>query len=894
MATITPTKQQQDVLDQLQSYFEAKLGTGYHRIKSIFLSAVAGSGKTSTIMMVAHLLATIEKEYGIRIEWTSLSFNKVIRTTTNEKYKEAGLREVALTTNQLGRSILAVAGSVGQCRPPSKLDNFKYRELTKKYCQANRRQIPNIAYGQPGYETESSLISKIAKLVSAARLTYCDPTEENLLAVIAQYPDTKIDPYSPYWPFIGQAVRPIIADGIAMYRATGIHDFDDQLFLPLALDVAAPIYDFIAIDEAQDLNKVRTELIKRSIKPNGALLFVGDRGQAIQGFAFADTESVDNIIRDTQAIEMPLTCCWRCDFNIIELAKVINPKIEARPGAPSGVIEMVGEDYVDLLEAGYWSPNKDKRKDADMVVCRVTADLVKGCLKAIRNGKYAIVRGKDIGGRVVKMLGEVIEQFPEAYNVRNLQEAAHQYFMVKSLSMVDLKNAEEEIDKLSDQIDTLDALVAGYLMTQPENPGIAELKTFIESKFAEDEGTDEHPKEGPRPIVFSTVHKAKGLETDTVYILRPDLMPHPMAMKHGMEWQIEQEYNILYVAVTRAKHILRFVGGIPDSLRDCFESIVHPDVEELDTAEVVAEAVEIISSPVIAPESQQTAETKVETRGRKSLDKADKVVPLQFMVDPDMRVAFSEFVESLKDSGDFREMVPNAGNALSASDVLIAMMLNFEPFMAFFQTSEYYIAYTDRLARAEARREKSTYKKKRDSPVAPIDEQPDPTDDDPNGGGLPATTSEEVVDDSTQEPTITQYLQAYADRREAEEMHTTQEPRKVRRVSYTCLRPSCKKSWLTDYYEDEKGVLYRLVNGQTVYASSDFPECPYCSNKRQYIRVKYPKAQYSGTRKCDSRCWNATPGSDCACSCGGIYHGTGGPTGTNLIGQPLLELRKDV
>ena len=56
-------------------------------------------------------------------------------------------------------------------------------------------------------------------------------------------------------------------------------------------------------------------------------------------------------------------------------------------------------------------------------------------------------------------------------------------------------------------------------------------------------------------IMLSTVHKAKGLEADNVYILATDRMPHP---KGGHE-----ENNICYVAITRAKKTLLYVGPRP-------------------------------------------------------------------------------------------------------------------------------------------------------------------------------------------------------------------------------------------------------------------------------------------------------------------------------------------
>ena len=53
-----------------------------------------------------------------------------------------------------------------------------------------------------------------------------------------------------------------------------------------------------------------------------------------------------------------------------------------------------------------------------------------------------------------------------------------------------------------------------------------------------------------------TVHKSKGLENSTVYFLCPELIPSKFATQ---EWQIEQEWNLMYVGITRAKQNLYFV-----------------------------------------------------------------------------------------------------------------------------------------------------------------------------------------------------------------------------------------------------------------------------------------------------------------------------------------------
>ena len=79
------------------------------------------------------------------------------------------------------------------------------------------------------------------------------------------------------------------------------------------------------------------------------------------------------------------------------------------------------------------------------------------------------------------------------------------------------------------------------------------VKAAVEQLFADFE-TDGRPKQA---VVLGTIHKTKGLEAVRVWILRADLLPHPMARK---EEDRTQERNCAYIVVTRAKEELVFVG----------------------------------------------------------------------------------------------------------------------------------------------------------------------------------------------------------------------------------------------------------------------------------------------------------------------------------------------
>jgi len=56
---------------------------------------------------------------------------------------------------------------------------------------------------------------------------------------------------------------------------------------------------------------------------------------------------------------------------------------------------------------------------------------------------------------------------------------------------------------------------------------------------------------------LTTVHKAKGLEADTTFILNPE--EFPLNWKDQTEEELQQEMNIYFVALTRSKRELNFV-----------------------------------------------------------------------------------------------------------------------------------------------------------------------------------------------------------------------------------------------------------------------------------------------------------------------------------------------
>ena len=114
---------------------------------------------------------------------------------------------------------------------------------------------------------------------------------------------------------------------------------------------------------------------------------------------------------------------------------------------------------------------------------------------------------------------------------------------------------EESVNRIADRANTIREFINtnadGSLETL-----IQEIKELFHTESWGNE--DDHNKNHARgKVVLSTIHKAKGLEANRVFVLDNHLF-FPKWVKPGT-WQETQERNLVYVAVTRPKNYLGFI-----------------------------------------------------------------------------------------------------------------------------------------------------------------------------------------------------------------------------------------------------------------------------------------------------------------------------------------------
>lgn len=481
---IKASKYQQAILDWVAN------GSGDGAV-----NAVAGSGKTTTLT-----LATQAAKGSVLF----LAFNKSI---VEELARRMPAGTQVQTLNSLGhRALCAQLGKV-------KLDAGKYRDLA----------ADNLKLGALGPDCFGDALKATASLVSYAQSTLASADNDALAELAANFGvdiPTKVDQ-----AYIFETVHTVLAQGEALARK-GTISFDDQIWLPVKWELTLPQVDWVFVDECQDLSRAKLELVMR-IRARRRL-FVGDPRQAIYGFAGADSASFENIVTRTRATVLPLSVCYRCPASIVKQAQSIVPEIEAAPGAVEGKIESISHDQLPkVLGRG------------DMILCRLTAPLIKTCLELIAAKVSAKVRGRDIGKSLIALAKEAMYLGEWKDFGSSLAQAVRN----QADKLEGRKNKASALESLHDRAAALRVCYESF--TSVRNFG--EFCAQLEGLFTDENGF----------VELTTIHRAKGLEADNVFILAPGKLPLTWAGQ--LDWQLAQEMNLKYVAVTRAKKALHFV-----------------------------------------------------------------------------------------------------------------------------------------------------------------------------------------------------------------------------------------------------------------------------------------------------------------------------------------------
>lgn len=484
-----------------------------HGLGNAVISASAGSGKTYTIIK---LLDYIPKDKKVLI----VAFNRDIRQEIKAKVTNAGHKNVQVDTfHSLGYKILNA--NFNRRFVNTDPNEYKY----SNYISNNISQLSTINTFRLGKQF-SQYLSNIQNLVNFGRC-YLSETVEDLDKVCERY------------GIICIADEKEVAVKVLEWGEKCLDEIDytDMVWLPntLHLDSKFYKYDWIIVDECQDLNMVEKDMLFTCRRMGTRMLFFGDKAQAIYSFSGADSEAFDKLRELEGTIQLPLSISYRCPKNIVEYVHYLVPTIE---------YDKKNKIKGEIIE----NANLSDVKDGDMILCRNNAPLAKIYIELLRNGVKTKILGKDYSANLSKTIKNTKEEllnvdlsmqgvFSKLYDI--FYDLVETTMHKQNITKEEALTSSSIIAKL-DEIKVLEILSEGLTTSK-------ELQERIKDIFTDNKESG---------IILSTIHKSKGLESPNVYIACKSLMPSKTAKQ---PWEIEQENNLIYVAYTRTKNKLGFL-----------------------------------------------------------------------------------------------------------------------------------------------------------------------------------------------------------------------------------------------------------------------------------------------------------------------------------------------
>ena len=467
---------------------------------SLMVNALAGTGKTTTLQMLAAVLP--------REPILALAFNKKIKEELEKRFPP---NFTVMTMNGLGHR--AWAKTINKSK--MLIDDKKLGRLTTEALKA--------------FPSSKGSWNEIRQLVVYAMQRGVVPTQfQNAKGLLPDTPETWQAIASDYdlllTPDECKLSRRILCASIDE-GMKGCISYDDQIYLPVVFPGDFPRFNTVLVDEAQDLSPLNHQMLRKCAA--GRLIVVGDPRQAIYAFRGADSSSMDSIkTLRPDWIELPLNTTFRCPLSVVERQHNHAPQYIAAPSNPQGeILDLTGTKWT-------WASIPEGET---AVLCRNNAPLISMAFKLIRQGVGVNMLGREIGkglSTIVKKLCPDQSTPIDAF----LPLLANWHETEKSKA-----EANDDSTKAANTTDKYESIIAVSSAKGPAT--VAELIEELTFLFAKNNGQ----------VILATGHKAKGLEWNNVIHLDPWRIPSKYAKTPA---EIRQENNLRYVLETRTKHTL--------------------------------------------------------------------------------------------------------------------------------------------------------------------------------------------------------------------------------------------------------------------------------------------------------------------------------------------------
>lgn len=298
----------------------------------------------------------------------------------------------------------------------------------------------------------------------------------------------------------------------------------------------------LVIDEAQDMNSDEFELIQVLMEQNEEMrvIAVGDDDQNIYEFRGSSSKYLEQFIRTNKAVKYELVENYRSKSNLVEFTNQFVRTIHHRLKNTPIIARQAGLGVIKIIQ--YQSTNLI----TPLVQSILESELMgTTCVLTKTNEEAMFVTGLLLNNKRNAKLIQTNDGF-SLYNLVEVRFFIGQLNLDESSYIVHEENWEEAKRELRNQFESSTTLeicqniIRDFEVTNPKKKYRSDFEVFIrESKLEDFYGED------VETIFVSTIHKAKGKEFDSIFLLLDNF-----------NLNTDEAKRQVYVALTRAKQNL--------------------------------------------------------------------------------------------------------------------------------------------------------------------------------------------------------------------------------------------------------------------------------------------------------------------------------------------------
>ncbi len=468
-----------------------------HSTGNIKINAVAGSGKTTTVIEYARTRPSTSKIL-------YLAFNKSVKLEAAKKFADKGLNNVRVET----------AHSLAFRHIVSK---FGYRVRSHGYKTNEIVELLNLQ-GNEEKHTEYVIANHINKFIAY----FCNSDKEKVqdLNYLDTITDTKARVFvSAFYDYIVVQAR-ILLGKMDKGEIEITHDFYLKKF---QLSNPKLNYDYILFDEGQDASPAMLDVF---FKQKATKVIVGDTHQQIYGWRFAV-----NSLEKADFTTYHLSTSFRFSQDIANLAMEVL-KFKKHIGEHQ-TIPITGK-------------GNNKEIQTKAVLARTNLGLLLKAIEYVTEKKK--VKHIYFEGNISSYT--YADEGASLYDVLNLYNKKN--YLIKDK----LIKAMKGLDELEDYIEKTEDVQLAMMVDIVKEYGnkIPDIIKAIKEKHVENDNKEK------AEMIFSTVHRCKGMEYDAVQLVNDFISEEKLEkLKNDRKAEeintqkLNEEINLLYVAVTRTK-----------------------------------------------------------------------------------------------------------------------------------------------------------------------------------------------------------------------------------------------------------------------------------------------------------------------------------------------------